>query len=587
MKLPSLQSLISGFLGVARRFPLELASASVGTVCAMALFEQVYSETNEQIILLLLCSILALALFLSLTAFTEARQWPVNGKLGIKAAGLAFMVIIFISLDPITDDTNIFRFSFLAVAFHLLVSFSPYIYRGSMDGFWEYNMRLFIRILTAGLYSAVLYTGLAVALLSADALFDFKIRSEIYGHLFALVFGLFNTTFFLAGFPDDWKGMEDPQPYPKGLKIFTQYVLIPLATVYLGIMLAYEGKLMVEWSLPRGLVATLVLGYAVYGMLSILLVHPVRFDPGNRWIMTFSRFFYLLLIPLIILLGIAVYLRVNQYGVTESRYVIIVLSLWLTGITIYFLTSRLQNIKVIPISLCMVALMAVWGPQSASSVSLRSQAKRLVTYFEQHHAVVNGKLVPLADGTGSGEATELLRYIVSRHGPASLQKHLTINADSLTRSADTLKYQYAREYERLELVRRYLNLQYSYESTDSVQYYGAEALLTDSVSISGYRYLIQVQFPVHYTDRPYSWDVNETTFTFNQKSQQSTFNLQPVVDRVTKESNDKVRYLKLAGGELFCMDETTGNRLLIENINFQLNGGRPEIQGFTGILLIR
>lgn len=587
MKLPSLHSLVTGSLGVARRFPMELTAAFTGTVCAMLLFEQAYGKADERIILLLLCSNLALALFLSLTAFAESRQLALKSHALLKITGLAFLIIIFFSLDPVSDETNMFRFIFLVTGFHLLVSFAPFIYRGTMDGFWEYNMRLFLRILTAGLYSTVLYSGLAVALLSADALFDFSIRSEIYGHLFALIFGLFNTTFFLAGFPADWKNLEEPQPYPKGLKIFTQYVLIPLATVYLGILLAYEGKLIIEWSLPKGLVSTLVLGYAVYGMLSILLVHPVRFDQGNRWIMTFSRFFYLLLIPLIILLGSAVYLRVNQYGVTESRYILIVLSLWLAGITIYFLSSRRQNIKVIPVSLCVVALLAVWGPQSASAVSRQSQVNRLLAFFSEKNAVSNGKLVPLTNPAGSGQATEILRYLVNRHGPESLQNYLLIDADSLTRSADTLKYRYARDYERLELLRRYLNLQYTYETAEEMQYYAAEAPVKDSLSITGYRYLIKVQYPMYQTDAPYTWNVYETEFIFNGKAHQAKFNLQPLVDKVLKAGSPEVRHVIITDNAFYCDDETSGHRLVIEYLSFQLNNGKPEIQNFNGLLLIR
>lgn len=586
MKFPSLQRLSANFVQVAGRFPLELTTAFTGTICAMMLFEQA-DNPNERTLLLLLCSNLALALFLSFTVFAEAWKLSVKSNLILKAAGLTFMVIVFFSLDPISDETNAFSFIFLFTAFHLLVSFAPFIYRGSVEAFWEYNMRLFLRILTAGLYSSVLYAGLAIALLSADALFDFNIRSEIYGHLFALVFGVFNTVFFLAGFPADWKAMEEPQPYPKGLKIFTQYVLIPLATVYLGILLAYEGKLVIEWSLPKGLVSTLVLGYAVYGMLSILLVHPVRFDQGNRWIMTFSRFFYFLLIPLIILLGSAVYLRVNQYGVTESRYILVVLSLWLSGITIYFLISRKQNIKVIPVSLCLVALLAVWGPQSASAVSRKSQVNRLVVFFEERNSVSNGKLVPLANATGSGEATEILRYLITRHGPESLQNYLVINADSLTRSADTLKYRYARDYERLELMRRYLNLQYSYEQATEVPFFSAESIAKDSLSVAGYRYLIKVQFPNYRTDSNYTWRINESEFTVTGKSHNATFNLTPVLDRAVKKSNGETRHVVLTANELSCDDPYTGNRLVIENIGFLWDNRKPDIQNFTGILLIR
>ncbi|MFN3840022.1 MAG: DUF4153 domain-containing protein [Cyclobacteriaceae bacterium] len=586
MKLPSLRNLANGLIHVTRRFPLELTAAFIGTVCAMLLFEQAFPEKEEQIIRMLLCSNLALTLLLSVSVFSESRQLNALSSLAFKAASVAALITVFLSLDPITDETNVFRFVFLAGAFHLLVSFAPFIFRCSMEGFWEYNKQLFIRILTAGLYSTVLYGGLAIALLSADALFDFKIRSELYGHLFALVFGLFNTTFFLAGFPANWKNLEEPQPYPKGLKIFTQYVLIPLATVYLGILLAYEAKLVIEWSLPKGLVATLVLGYAVYGMLSILLVHPVRFDKGNRWIMTFSKLFYLLLIPLIILLGSAVYLRVNQYGVTESRYVLIILSLWLTGITIYFLSSRLQNIKVIPVSLCIVVLLAVWGPQSAPAVSKRSQLNRLRSFFEQKNSTANGKLIPLTNASGSGEATEILRYLINRHGAKALHGYLLVDPDSLTRSADTLKYRYARDYERFELVRRYLNLKHTYETAEEQPYFSAEAVFSDNLPIDGYRYLYKVRFPQYQTDSSYRWQIQGTDLTFIGKSHQAKFNLQPVVELVMNKSPEK-RYNILKGGELYSLDDATGTRLIMENINFQIIDGKAEIQNINGFLLFR
>ena len=122
-------------------------------------------------------------------------------------------------------------------------------------------------------------------------MFDLNVSGEIYGHLFFFIAGIFNTIFFLAGVPANWTELEEQSSYPKGLKIFTQFVLIPLATIYLAILLTYEGKVILEWSLPEGIVSSLVLGYAVYGILSILLVYPIRHDEGNKWIKFFLQAF--------------------------------------------------------------------------------------------------------------------------------------------------------------------------------------------------------------------------------------------------------------------------------------------------------
>src|SRR6185437_825577 len=155
--------------------------------------------------------------------------------------------------------------------------------------------------------------------------------------------------------------------------VFTQYVLIPLASVYVVILLAYEVKILIQWSLPKGLVSNLILRYAVFGILSILLIYPLRNQEENKWIKTYARSFYFLLIPLLALLFLAVFTRILPYGITAPRYFLIVLAGWLLFITFYFLLSQKQNIKVIPVSLCILALLSVYGPQSAFSVSRYSQ----------------------------------------------------------------------------------------------------------------------------------------------------------------------------------------------------------------------
>ncbi len=233
--------------------------------------------------------------------------------------------------------------------------------------------------------------------------------------LFALVSAGFSSIFFLAGVPTDFSALESDHSYPKGLKIFTQYVLIPLMTIYLTILLVYEIKIILIWSLPKGIVSSLILGYAVFGILSLLLIHPIKDAPGNGWMRLFSKFFYLMMIPLVTLLTLAIAKRIGNYGITEPRFVLIALAVWLTGITIYFLLSKKQNIKVIPISLCLLALGITYGPQSASSISRYSQTARLT------------HLMKSEDKKDVKERSSVVRYLVAHHGLASLQPFTNVD----------------------------------------------------------------------------------------------------------------------------------------------------------------
>jgi len=73
-------------------------------------------------------------------------------------------------------------------------------------------------------------------------LFNVEVDGKLYGEIPVVVIGLFNTLFFLAGIPKNEELHHELQ-YPKGLKTFTQFVLVPLVTLYLLILLTYEGRI--------------------------------------------------------------------------------------------------------------------------------------------------------------------------------------------------------------------------------------------------------------------------------------------------------------------------------------------------------
>ena len=149
------------------------------------------------------------------------------------------------------------------------------------------------------------------------------------------------------------------------------------------ILICYETKIIATLSLPVGWVSYLVLVFAIFGILSFLLVHPIATEKGNLWMRTFNRWFYYLLVPLLGLLFWAILYRIHLYGFTHERYYVLLLSIWLTIVVAYFLIRKQPKIKFIPISLCITALFSIIGPQSADSVSKNSQLSRFEFYIQK------------------------------------------------------------------------------------------------------------------------------------------------------------------------------------------------------------
>lgn len=384
-KFPSLQNVLHATRKTILRFPLETIATICGTLFAILLIEDEYRDSEYLLVKAIMSCSLCLVLFLSISLFFLASKKNTLFRL-LTSLTLGSLAIAFVfSFNKDITEVEIQQFLVLNIALHLLVSFAGFLPRTyNQDEFWEFNKQLFLRILTSGLYSGVLYLGLAIAITAVEKLFNVEIADKIYGYLFFIIIGIFNTIFFLNGVPDS-NNAEVPLKlsYPNGLKNFTQYVLMPLISLYLVILICYETKILITLSLPIGWVSYLVLVFAVFGILSFLLIHPIATEKGNLWMRTFNRWFYYLLVPLLGLLFWAISYRIQLYGFTHERYYVLLLSIWLSIVVAYFLIQKQPKIKFIPISLCLVALFSIAGPQSADSISKNSQLSRFETYMQK------------------------------------------------------------------------------------------------------------------------------------------------------------------------------------------------------------
>ena len=427
MKLPSLNHVISNTGKTIVRFPFETLCAIVATTCAHLLIEEIGNK--ELVSKISLCSSLGLVVFLSSSLFFDtSKQWA-SKRFVIQPVLLLLLVGYYFTFSYEPKEIEVIHFFVLNISFHLAVSFAAFINKGFVvDKFWEFNKRLFIRILTAGLYSAVLFGGLTLAIVALDKLFKLDIRSETYGHLFFTISGIFNTIFFLAGVPKLSSEKLETE-YPNGLKAFTQFVLIPLVSLYLVILITYESKILITMSLPFGWVSNLILVYAIFGILSFLLVYPISHLEDNKWMKTFNKWFYYFLVPLLALLYWAIIYRLSKYGFTPERYYVLVLALWLTFIVVYFLVTKTQNLKLIPMSLCITGLLTVYGPQSAQYVSKTSQLNRYTNYLEQNSQK------PLTKAEQK-EMSSVVDYLVENYGSKLLVDNSQTKLDSLN-NADT------------------------------------------------------------------------------------------------------------------------------------------------------
>jgi hypothetical protein len=427
MKLPSIQQVAGDTTRTIRRFPLVILNAAVGTMVAVVLIDHEGANQPSVLFKILHAAILGMPLFIGLALLAEKRGWSALASVALQAAGVAALAGYAWSVPSDLADApvmHMFRLLMIAVSLHLFVAVAPYIGKGETNGFWHFNKTLLLRGVTTAIFAGVLFAGLAVALAALDNLFGINVPATRYAELWVSVVGLFATIFFLGGIPERLEHLDAVEEYPKEIKIFAQYILLPLVLVYLVILYAYIGKILVTWDWPQGWVSRLILGFATTGILMHLLFYPIRGRAGNQWITTALRWFYVVLVPLVVVLMLALTRRISEYGITEGRYVAIVTGLWLGAVVLYFIVRRSGSIKVIPGSLGIVALLISFGPWGAFEVSESSQVGRLQALLTRTSILVDGVARPAAAAVPFEETKEIcsiLNYLHEVHGYGRIQ----------------------------------------------------------------------------------------------------------------------------------------------------------------------
>lgn len=444
MKIPSLKVLFEGAKETFLRYPFVILVSAIGAAFMMYIVDQPFErqEYVKQLYNVVISCSVGISFLLALVFITERAGTSKAISVVIQLIGIVILTAYYFSLPKEVGYIDITRYFLFIIGAHLLVSFSPYVKKGfSLErrGFWQFNQSLFERILITAVYSGVLYAGLSIAILSFDTLFDVQIDSKRYLQLFFFILGVFNTWFFLSGLPKNFEELDTRDLYTKGVKVFTQYVLLPLVFIYLLILYMYMGKIIIQWQLPMGWVSYLVLGFSITGIFSLLLIEPLKGTEGNNWIKIFSKWYYLVLFPLIVLLFVAILRRTGEYGITERRYFVFVLAVWLTFIALYFSISKVKNIKIIPYSLCIIAFLTSFGPWGAFSVSERSQIGRLEEILVNNKILIEGKIlkanIQISEEEGQ-DVSSIINFLKERNSLDRIQPWFDMKIDTINSSME-------------------------------------------------------------------------------------------------------------------------------------------------------
>ncbi|MFN5596595.1 MAG: DUF4153 domain-containing protein, partial [Bacteroidota bacterium] len=440
-QLFSLRRITAGIVSAIANYPLVIIMAVALGAESIWLIHHEETDLFDEALPWMLAQGMGISLFFALHTVSRYRKLSRPVTAGILIAGIGVLYLIGYHFDYMMsmarEETMVLEVIGYALASHLLVAFLPFFRKNTLNGFWQYNKSLFLRAFTTILYTGVLFAGLSGAIAAIQELFDVEFTGKIFAYLWFVMAFPVSALIFCAGVPlaDDIDALESSSDLPSGLRLFVQFVLLPLVVVYLCILYAYMGKIILSWTLPQGWVTILIMAFSVIGMLAMLLVHPFQQLTEHAWIKVITKNYYRSLLPLLVLQYVAIFTRISDYGFTSARWAVVAITAWLTFITVYKVFFKGKNIILIPNTLFIVAILFLIGPLSHKSISVWSQTAKINRLVKTLNLIdAKGKLKVYKANTTTdslmGEIYSATRYLNRNHQCTGLEPYINFPTES-------------------------------------------------------------------------------------------------------------------------------------------------------------
>jgi len=221
---------------------------------------------------------------------------------------------------------------------------------------WDFTHKLWAGAIMATVGSVIFTLGVMAITEALRSLLGINIRDLVQDIFLPIGLGFLAPLYWMSTLPpstdyiDSYDMSADyaqPAFISKAIGFLGTWLLAPLCLIYAGILLLYGVKIGMAGELPKGEVAQLTLPFLLIGTLTWLVLEPPFIQKAAlaRW---FRRLWFPLSIIVAVLLSIAVFIRIREYGYTEERFALVLAVIWSLGLGLIFTFKPKSDIRIIP-----------------------------------------------------------------------------------------------------------------------------------------------------------------------------------------------------------------------------------------------
>ena len=266
-----------------------------------------------------------------------------------------------------------FGFTYVLAGILLLVSVRRMDNRSFAAHALHVVTQLFFGLVIAGIITAALLAIFA----SFFYIFGIKEPDNFYIYLWEFVW------FFIA--PQVCctlitQGEDEVNEPARVLQLILNFILSPAIIIYTVILYAYFIRIVLEWDLPKGGVAWMVMGFVTVAMAGRLMQYVLK----QHYYDWFYRNFTWIAIPPLILYWIGSIYRIRLYSFTESRFYLMIAGVLMTLFVLMLLWKRSRRFQLMALIFGAAIILFTYIPGiSAKSIGLNCQKSRLHQMISQ------------------------------------------------------------------------------------------------------------------------------------------------------------------------------------------------------------
>ncbi len=349
-------------------------------------FEIIFEKGSDEVIIPL-CMAYALTAVLSVLLKTIQEYITEKLKPVLQHALSAIAGIIAFILTYINYESLYMVMAYVGIIIALLCFIFYVIMRGeNRDLAFP---RLFTSWIFTGAICSVLSSGLSICISAVQLLlFSWDDSYKLYLIINLFVWTICFINIFLSFIPK--KDVAVPQS--KIFRIFTLFAGLPLYMLLVAILLLYLAKIVITWNMPVGEINWFASFASLFFIFFLLSVMQYK-EKLATWFTKFGGYF---LFPILIIQAVAVFERINAYGLTTPRTV----SLVLIVISILFIIGSLvipKHLNKIALVSGIIVLIVTVTPFNVIDMPIASQTNILKTVLAENNMLVGGKVIPNPD----------------------------------------------------------------------------------------------------------------------------------------------------------------------------------------------